>query len=303
MLVVICVVLMITVLLQYRYNTELKKELKEISLSDKIKSGIKAANFSSGMSNTPEKNNNDAGKIKRLESKITDMQAWQDYLEESLQKYQSEEDKKETVLYRQLMNGIPSYYNDFAEENNLPVDIKNELFNLLIEKGIEERGLWPGDPALEAVTQKYDELISELLADKYPAYVEYLELSNERYEVREFRKNIMTLDDRLDKQQEKRLIASMYNDKRDFLDKHNEEIQKLNDENNFKNLDIMKEGIELEKKLHNRFLNSAGNILSQSQLKEFQKYLDTKISEREADFKKYEDVSRLQEELDNRDGS
>ena len=56
----------------------------------------------------------------------------------------------------------------------------------------------------------------------------------------------------------------------------------------------------MQKKLHNSYLDSAKNILSESQLEEFQKYLDTRISSMEADNNKFEAVSRLQEELANR---
>jgi hypothetical protein len=254
------------------------------------------------MSQTPEKYISDAEKITKFESKIADMEAWQDDLEESLHKYQSEEDKKETALNRQFWNGIASYYQDLAEENNLPADIKNELINFLEEKGLEERGLQPGDPGLDAITQKHDELIYELLSDTYPAYKEHLKVHNERNYVREFRRNIMTIDNQRDKQQERSLIAAIYNEKQGFMEKNREEIQELNDENDF-NIEKLKEGIELQKKLHNRFIDSSENILSESQLKELQKYLDPQISSMEEDFKRYEAVSRLQEDLSNRHGT
>ena len=296
MLGVICVVLIIIVLLQYRYNTELKKELNEITLSERIQPELKATDLPSAVNNTPDK------KIKKLESQIADMQDWQDYLEKSLKKYQTEEDKKEDLIYRETRDGYSRYIKGFAEENDLPSEIRVELINLLTERSLELRNLLPGNPERDRIKQKYDALISELLSDKYTAYTDYQKVDNERNYVRDFRRNIMTLNNQLDKQQEKSLITAIYNDKQVFNESIKEEIQPLNGKEEV-TIEKLKEIVALQKKLHNSYLDSAKNILSESQFKEFQKYLDAKISSMEAENEKYEAVVQLQEELANRDGN
>lgn len=298
---IICVALIIIVLLQYRYNTELKSTPNKIALSEKFQSGFKTVDPSSKMIGSPD-SINDKAKIKKLETQIADMQDWQDYLEKSLKKYQTEENKKEDLFYREYRDGYSRYIKGFAEENDLPSDMRLELINLLTERSMELKDLLPGNPERDRIKQKYDTLISELLSDRYSAYLEYQKVDNERNYVRDFRRNIMTLDNQLDKQQEKSLVAAIYNDNQVFNESIKEKIQPLNGKEDV-TIEKLKEIVELQKKLHNRYLDSAKNILSESQLMEFQKYLDVKVSSMEEENEKYEAVVRLQEELANRDGN
>lgn len=252
-------------------------------------------------SNRPEPNTNniDKEKNKNLEAQIADMQDWQDYLEKSLKKYQTAENKIDDLVYHETRKDISPYIEGFAEENNIPSNITIELINLLTERTIEVRYLAHGNSERNQAFEKYDVLVSELLSDKYPAYLEYKKHDNARYYIRQFEMNITSLDNRLDKQQQKDLVAAIYNDYQFFNESIKEDPQPLNDEEDL-NIEKMNEAVDLQRKLHNRYLDSARDILSESQLKEFQKYLDTKISFMK---EKYETLIRFQEELANRDGN
>ncbi len=280
-------------LLQYRQNTILKRELNAITLSEKDQSNntekdnlsrVKPVNPTSKINLLAEDGISGEEKIKKLESQIADMQAWQDYLEESLEKYKQEEEWQNDTTKRLIKSIISSRVDGFAEEVNLSSDVKTKLYNMLFDKEMEIREILSGDiprddrkQGMEYISEKYDEMISDLLVGNYPAYSEYVKVQMERNYVTDFNNSMLMRDNQLDKQQEKRLIAVIYSENQAFS-----EIRKDNKENvNISPVEIMKENLEIQKILHNRYIDSAGDILSESQMHKFQKYLDEEISRSE----------------------
>ena len=292
---VLFLVLIIIVLFQYRQNTELKKELYKTTHSEKSKTknilkeklpGLKTVKPSSEISTISEEDISDKEKIKKLESRLADMQAWQDYLEESLEKQKQENDKNIEMEQSFNRSIISSRIDGFAEDAGLSQDIKTKLFDLLFEKEMEVDDLFSGDvpqqdrkKETEYIEQKYDELISDLLSDKYTAYKEYLKSQWARQYITDF-KDSMLNNIPLEKQQEQKLVTAIYNETQKFRDIQNEKIQGLYDEK-LSYSEQMQGELELQKALRDRYIESAKEILSEPQLQKFIKYLDAEILQEE----------------------
>ena len=287
--------LIITVFVQYRQNTELKRELNKTTLSEESKSGniikekppgLKTVKPPLKISGISEEDISDKEKIKRLESRIVDMQVWQDYLEESLEKQKQEDDKNIEMQQSFTRSVISSRIDGFAEDAGLSQDIKTKLFNLLFEKEMELDDLFSGDVPQEArkkeieyIEQKYDELISDLLSDKYFAYKEYLKSQWARQYITDFNDSMLNSIP-LEKQQEQKLITAIYNETQNFKDIQNEKMQALYGEK-LSYSEQMQEELEMQKALRDRYIESAKTILSEPQLQKFKKYLDAEILQEE----------------------
>ena len=295
MIVILFLALVVTVLFQYRQNAELKRELNKTHYSLKSKPGnivkekppgIKSVKPPPDISGISEEDMNDKEKIKKLESRIDDMQAWQDYLEEALVKQKQEEDKNIEMEQSFNKSIISSRIHGFTEEAGLSQDIKTKLIDLLFEKEMEVDDLFSGDipqetrkKEIEYITQKYDELISDLLSDKYTVYKEYLKSQWARQYITDFKESMLNSIP-LEKQQEQKLITAIYNETQDFKDILNERMQVLSDEK-LSYSEQMQGELDLQKALRDRYIESAKEILSEPQLQKFKKYLDAEILQEE----------------------
>ena len=214
------------------------------------------------------------------------MQAWQDYLEEALVKQKQEEDKNIEMEQSFNKSIISSRIHGFTEEAGLSQDIKTKLIDLLFEKEMEVDDLFSGDipqetrkKEIEYITQKYDELISDLLSDKYTVYKEYLKSQWARQYITDFKESMLNSIP-LEKQQEQKLITAIYNETQDFKDILNERMQVLSDEK-LSYSEQMQGELDLQKTLRDRYIESAKEILSEPQLQKFKKYLDAEILQEE----------------------
>ncbi|MGD9157737.1 MAG: hypothetical protein PVG39_04980 [Desulfobacteraceae bacterium] len=75
----------------------------------------------------------------------------------------------------------------------------------------------------------------------------------------------------------KRLIDAIYNENQTLKEIQNENRQ----DRAPMDIAYMKEELEIQKTLHSNYIDSARDILSESQLRKFRKYLDVEISRQE----------------------
>lgn len=289
-------VLITAVFLQYRYIMQIKGDLNKSDLSGRSRtissvkeraSGFKRDHSSFMLNRKSEDNISDKEKIEMLESRIADMQAWQDFLEEALERQKNEEEWNNDIVISMSRSLISARVDGFAEEAYLSPDIKSKLFNILFEKESEMRDIYSGDvpgedrkKELEYLSQKYDERISDLLLNKYDAYKEYLKVQAERNYISDYKNSMLTGDNQLEKQQEQRLIAALYNENQAFKKLLEEKEQILHNENLADSVK-RKEYLDAWKSLYNSYTDSARDILSESQLKKFQKFLEVELSRQE----------------------
>lgn len=312
---IVVVVLTITVIAQNRRITTLKKDVNDTTLSENTPS-VLTDNISSEKNQLPEDVNTYKEKIKKLESRIKDMQAWQDYLEETLQK--NEEDtnfpppnrpignrfagfpprmRNDPAMSNIMRNVLSSRYNSFAEENNLSSEVQKKLVDLLFERENKIRDMMPGIRGLRSgrilsedlqqelteINAEYDEQISDLLSEEdFIAFKDYQKMEAERMFIDQFKRNIFFGDTKLEKQQEKELIAAMYNDRQNQGMMQKENVQELIFSGNPLDRESMeervKENLENQKKLYSAYVESAKDILTESQMQEFETYINMRKS-------------------------
>lgn len=315
---VFVVVLTITVFAQNRRINFLEKKVNNTP-AENTPSGLKAGNISSETSQQPEDVSIYEEKIKKLETKIAHMDIWQDYLEENLQNCEEETSStplnkpNESPIMRYSSNirnnsamkdmmkvSLSSRYNSFAEENFIPSEVQQKLVDLLFEKQNKLSEMRPiieqlqsGKAITEDMLQEmmdinadYEEQISELLTEEeYVAFQEYQKVQQERMFIDQFKKNMLFGDTLLEKQQEKELIAAMYNDRQNYMEMQKARAQEFipsggNPYDYDKEYieDRIKENFEAQKELYDAYVESAENILSESQMQKFETYIKMRKS-------------------------
>ena len=234
-LVIIIVFLVMAVLLQSRHINRLENELSTYTLAEKKQSGSNAEINRTGSDSdniSPEKNrltetdNDCQDRINKLESRIADMQEWQDYLEATMKKEESGEIAVEDRLREKSKPAISSFFKSFFEENKLSANKQSEFIELIIERGLEIR-----DAQLKIADQEefqkerdnieadYDIQLSNLLSEEqYTAYQEYEETGQDRNVIETINNNILSGDNQLNKQQVKDLVAGFYKIRQDIED-------------------------------------------------------------------------------------
>ncbi len=229
-------------------------------------------------------------KITELEARITDMQAWQDYLKEALDEYKKRADSAASVWRRTGTFSQADYsidfVKDFVEENSFPPELKEKLLVLFNQMGTELREIVPdlldfqpgnmkGNMAEqihqgEKIKSEYDEEITILLSkEELAQFKEYEKTGKER----EFLNGLKSMlgNDRLEKEKEKELIARMYDYRQSAQKEQGKKAQsyKINDDGPDKETfeQIRKDNLEWNIKLIENYASLAEGILSESQMK------------------------------------
>jgi hypothetical protein len=284
-LFILVVILSITLYLRGRELSKLKE-----GFDVNIRTEEKAAGSLSGKRELQNEEETYKKKITELEARITDMQAWQDYLKEALDEYKKRADSAATVWRRTGTISKADYsidfMKDFVEENILLPDLKEKLLGLYNERDTELRDSVPGlmdfQPGTierttvemiqqgEKIKSEYDEEIAKLLpGEKLALLKEYEKTGKER----EFLNGLKSMlgNDKLEKEKEKELIARMYNYRQNAQKEQGKKAQsyKINDDGpDTETLMLMqKDNLEWNIKLIENYASLAKGILSESQMK------------------------------------
>jgi hypothetical protein len=229
-------------------------------------------------------------KITELETRISDMQAWQDYLKETMDEYKKRADSAASV-WRHAGTLSQSDYSfdfmkDFVAENNFPPDLKEKLLALYNERDTELRysvpdlmEFKPGNiegTIIEMIQQgekiksEYDEEIAKLLSkEELALFKKYEKTGKEREFLNELKS--MLGNDRLEKEKEKELIARMYNYRKNAQGEQGKKAQSYiikddgPDKESFERM--QKDNLEWNIKLIDNYASLAKGILSESQMK------------------------------------
>jgi len=244
--------------------------------------------------------------IDELESQIADMQAWQDYLEDTLNENKlvsipaqqnrpaanrmadTEASNANTpALRNNLRSFMSSRYDALAEEIGFSEETKSKLMDLFSEMQLEIMDMLPrrgGPPEMmdreniqkqiEKINSKYNEKLSELLSpNELDAFKEYQSSEQERRLIMGFN-NIFEDDLSLDKEKEKELVTAMYNARQT-----NPGTKREDDSVTFLGRPIgppqMDGGVENMEKLNSTYIESARDILSEDEMKKFEEYINT----------------------------
>lgn len=304
-LVVIIVILITIVFAQNRYINMLKHVKSENILSENTHEDFKMEKKLSGDNLPQEDISVYKAKIKKLESQIADMQEWQDYLEKERNVNNPVDNDPSTnksdmfVVESSPMDNSSSYkryltsrYESFTKENNLSPEMSKKFIDLLAEKQAALSKLAPNIEDIrsgnvlpeeilkveEEINSEYDEKLSELLSnDEYAALKDYEKYEQERQIVDQLTQTGLYGGMQLEKEQKKELIAAMYNDRQD-LGLTQKEMQEriisrgepLNEESMRNQI---KDSLESQIKLYSQHIETAKNILSESQMKKFESYI------------------------------
>ncbi len=181
----------------------------------------------------------------------------------------------------------------FAEHNSLPPDIKSRLIDLRFEAQLEideiSRGKSPENyPVQEAmkIQSKCDEDIAALLSENdYAAYKDFQKYENEWGIIGQMKNDFISRELKLEKEQEQRLVTAMYNDRQELMKMQMEKIKKMPMQKEAQRMpfqplsqkEMLKQGLDQQKIVSSMYVESAKNILSESQLQVFKRYFDYQI--------------------------
>lgn len=229
-------------------------------------------------------------KITELETRISDMQSWQDYLKETMDEYKKRADSAASVWRRTGTLSQADYsfdfMKDFVKENNFPPDLKEKLLDLYNQRDTELRDSVPdllnfqpgnikGNMAEriqqgEKIKSEYDEEIEKLLSkEELALFKKYEKTGKEREFLNELKS--MLGNDRLEKEKEKELIARMYNYRQNAQKEQGKKAQSYiikddgPDKESFERM--QKDNLEYNLKLIDNYAALAKGILSESQMK------------------------------------
>lgn len=178
------------------------------------------------------------------------------------------------IARSQLKTMLATTYDAFAEEYNLSPEIQNKLLDIIVEKQFEtiDMASQGGDITPEEMKQEtewiektYDEKISELLSpEEFSAYKEFAEVEPERMLLNDFKSINYVGDHQIDKEKEKKLIAAMYDERQKMT-----EALEMNPESGNLNNELA---------LYDSYLKSARTVLSDSEMKNFNDFIDSRKS-------------------------
>ena len=287
----IIMILIVTVLFQNRKIHDLEK-LNNIHNAEKEQAGSTAEEIPSENNSvkiyseknkTIETDNDCQNRINKLESKLADMQEWQDYLEETLKKESGNAVDNDDRIYQAMKSSFTTRFKSFAEENNLSESKKTEFIDLLMERELELRELYRNrrnpdniQKDIENIRSNYEDLISNLLSEDYAAYKEYVDSEQDRNLVRSFSRSVFTGDNKLNKQQEKDLASAIYRERQDF--EATDEMRGRRAKGGTQSKDDMIKMIKAQKNLYSSYLEAAKDILTDHQMNRFKEYIDIRIA-------------------------
>ncbi len=292
-LVIIIVFLIIAVLLQNRHINRLENELSIYAVAEKEQSGSNAEINRTGSDSdniSPEKNrstetdNDCQDRINKLESRIADMQEWQDYLEATMKKEESAKIEVDDKFRERQKLSISSFFKSFLEENNLSTNKKSEFIDLIIERQLELKNANSKiadqeefQKERENIEADYDIQLSNLLSeDQYTAYQEYGETGQDRNFIGTINSRILSGDNQLNKQQVKDLVAGFYKIRQAVEDSMG--IREIKSKGNSRSKEDRLKKLEADKKTLNEYSEAAKEIMTDSQMKEFNEYINLQKS-------------------------
>lgn len=257
----------------------------------KIKPQMESDYFHSKMSNHTEDDTSDKEKIKKLELKIDDMQARQDYLEKALEREHLEETNNEEKVYKDIKSRVISRFDLFFERNNLPQNKKEELIELLTQRELEFNQLYidmDDVPNMrnegESIQSDYNNLISNLLTEEdYFAYQKYVEEEPDRMLIVSFERRALTGDDSLNKQQERDLADAFSRKRQYILDNEGNRETMNKGVSQSKEDEIKATRIQID--LYEGYIEAAKDILADAQMEKFKEYMDLRITSTELSIK------------------
>lgn len=307
-LAIFVVALIITLLFQNRRINSLKEELNNTVIADNSQPVTNERTFS------PEnkKKNSQSGpeadiftfedkvspaqkiiyenKIKKLESQINDMQAWQDYLEKTVQQQSKAEEERKTSLLNARKSYIATRLEPFTEQNNLPPEIISSLIELRYNEQLEieetARDITrPEEINVERmkdliqeqtdINKRYDEEIARLLSEKdYAAYKEYQKLEIEWGIVGQMKNDFISRDLKLEKSQERRLVAAMHENRQKMIEIQAQKATPMKSFEQPSQEEMLKQSLEYQETINAMHIESARDILSEPQLQIYERYFN-----------------------------
>ena len=212
------------------------------------------------------------------------MQEWQDYLEATMKKEESEKIAVDDKFRERQKLSISSFFKSFFEDNNLSTNKKSEFIDLIIERQLELKNANSKiadqeefQKERENIEADYDTLLSNLLSEEqYTAYQEYEETGQDRNLVETINNRILSGDNQLNKQQVKDLIAGFYKIRQDIEDSMG--IRELKSKGNSRSKEYRMKKLEADMKQIDEYSKAAKEIMTDSQMKEFNEYINNQKS-------------------------
>ena len=173
----------------------------------------------------------------------------------------------------------------FAEQHNLPPDIKEKLIDIRVEEQVEMTELISGNNStynreyeFNKIRSDSDNKIFRLLSEEqYGAYQRYKRFENEWVTVSEINKAFEFHSMPLDKDQQEQLVVAMYNDRQEMMAKQRRDAQQGAVASAQSQGEMMKRELEYQKELYGMYCDSVQNLLTEPQLKQFIRYFDNLI--------------------------
>ncbi len=310
-LAIVVIILSTVLYLQGKQISKIKHGFEDSTRVKKSSSKTGKKSPSALNSYSPSEEEKYKQKINQLETRLAEMQEWSDSLEETLNEYDEKadaaavnpEEKKSSVRRinndEMMRRSYISQYKDFFEENNFPPEVLEKFADLYLEKQNAVKELYENARSISKLTtgngsvtyygqevskksmeirSEYDKKIEDLLTKEgFDDLKEYEKTQSERFFVREFKR--MLGDEKLEKEQEKRLIALMYDDRQaSYQVQRNEKVPSYVQNGGLPNEEEMKrmqeESVKRNKKLYEDYAESAKGILSESQMQKFEGYIN-----------------------------
>ena len=303
LLSVLIVALILAVILQQRHISELNGRLNGLTLSEKVDSGLneqinlsdtdtrtnrrgkKKISPSSEKVEFAESDSNDNEQIKKLKAQIADMQEWQDYLEDTVEKRSKEEEERDKSLRKSIKSYLTTRLQPFFDHNNISPEIKSRIIDLRLEEQVEMEDIYKsGMPSKDTMEEQvkaqkeYEERIAELLSEKdYTAYKNFKKLEYEWGTVGQIKRDFVSRDLKLEKDQEQQLVEAMHDARMEVSKIQSQKMLKKEDYEKLSQEERMKQSLEYQKTMYGMYLESASKILSESQYPAFKRYFDNQI--------------------------
>lgn len=307
------IILLVTVLYQNMKINSLKKELNKIVFTEyhssdsnheapqtetenrntrselnrnKLQAGLETGEQSSLMNERTDETNAYEEKIKKLETQIADMQSWQDYLEDTVEKQSKKEEERENMLHDVRRKSLASRLEPFIKNYGLSEEIKTKLVDLRVEEQEELQGIYTGNKITKemseesmAIRSRYEEETADLLSEKeYEAYKDFKKQENEWSVLSQIKRDFVSKGLNLDRQQERDLVESMYDARQEMMQKRTQDFSngkfKGKDYSKLSQEEIMERSLEYQKGINSMYTDAAKSILSEPQLKLYKRYFD-----------------------------
>ncbi|MDB9822810.1 hypothetical protein OAC89_03840 [Deltaproteobacteria bacterium] len=152
------------------------------------------------------------------------------------------------------------------------MDINQEMLGVSLS-GEKKREI---EQRLEDLKKENETKISECLGgENYETYESYQERLSERTLVTNFMESLNS-DDKLTADQEQDLIDSMYEDRKDLHEELDHDPDKITFPDEMNEEEVARSIIRMTG-THERYMESANSILSESQMDQFEKYLNQRL--------------------------